>query len=118
MLTGTQESNLDTLAATLSNEVMQITQFLLILSQLRIKNNTVKSGFLFLRQKRLSLGTSCTQNYPESKRLKFDKLVYLYLKCILFLKVNQHVLIFETQFFSKMSRHILIFEATCFSKLV
>ena len=49
-----------------------------------------------MSQKRLFLSTSCTQNCPETKRLKFEKLMYLYLKCMLFLKVSQHALIFET----------------------
>ena len=80
--------------------------------------HTVKTEFLLLRQKCIFLSTSCTQNCPESKRLKFEKLMYLYLKYMLFLKVSQHVLIFETQLFSKVSRHTLIFETTCYSNVI
>ena len=48
---------------------------------------TVKTGFLFLRQKRLFLSTSCTQNFPETKRLKFE------------MQSDRQVLIFETTCF-------------------
>ena len=57
---------------------------------------TVRTGFILMSQKSLFLSTSCTQNCPEAKRLKFEKLKYLYLKFMFFFKVSQHVLIFET----------------------
>ena len=79
--------------------------------------HTVRAGFLLMSQKRLFLSTSCTQNCPETKRLKFEKLKYLYLKCVLFLKVSQHALIFETQLFLKASRLILTFEKSYVIKM-
>ena len=79
---------------------------------------TVRTGFLLMSQKSLFLITSSTQNNPETKRLKFEKLMCLYLKCMLFLKVSQHVLIFETQLFSIVSHHVLIFETTCYSNVI
>ena len=81
-------------------------------------NHTVKTGFLLMSQKSLFLSTSCTQNCPETKRLKFEKPMFLYLKCMLFLKVSQHALIFETLLFLKMSRLILIFEITYYSNVI
>ena len=74
-------------------------------------------GFLFLRQKCLFLSTSCTQNCPESKILKSENLMYLYLKCVFFLKVSQH-LISRTQLFSKVSRRVLIFKTICYSNVI
>ena len=79
---------------------------------------TVKTGFLLLRHKSLFLSTSFTQNCPETKRLIFEKLKYLYLKCMLFLKVSQHALIFETLLFLKVSRLILTFETTYYSNVI
>ena len=76
---------------------------------------TVRTGFFLMS---LFLSTSCTQNCPETKRLKLEKLMYIYLKCMLFLKMSQHALIFESQFFSKVSRYILIFEAKYYSNVI
>ena len=79
---------------------------------------TVRTGFILMSQKSLFLSTSCTQNCPEAKRLKFEKLMYLYLKCMLFLKVSQFALIFEKQLILKVSQLILIFEKTYYSNVI
>ena len=80
--------------------------------------HTVRAGFLLINQKRLFLSTLCNQNCPETKSLQFEKLMYLYLKFVLFLKVSQHILIFETQLFTKVSRHVLIFETAYYSNVI
>ena len=71
---------------------------------------TVRIGFLFLRQKTLIFKHIMYQNCPETKRFKFEKLMRLYLKCMILLKVSQHALIFETQLFLKVILLMLIFE--------
>ena len=79
---------------------------------------TVRNGLILMSQKSLFLSTSCTQKCRKTKRLKFEKQMYLYLKCMLFLKVSQHALILETQLFLKVCRHMVIFEKTCYSNMI
>ena len=66
-----------------------------------------------MSQKSLLLSTSCTQNCPETEKLKLEKMMHL--KRMLFLKVSQHTLIFATQLFSKVSRLLPFVGSKCYN---